>query len=237
MELTALVARAENIALAAGERVFTAASRECPCCGWQGLQFRTLATPGYTRRGVLCPECGSFERHRALSFFYPRLFGTPNRRPHRLIHCAPEPCLKPVLVELCDRYETSHHGDPGASDHTLDLTRMALPDASCDAFVMNHVLDCLDGPVEQAAAELWRALGPGGIVAAAVTVEQGSTTRAVNFGNGMSRVFGTRDIAQVFAPFDVEIVDAAEAVRDRMRLGISVPVPVLVLRKLMPGEP
>ena len=65
----AAVARAENIAIAASERLWSPARRWCICCGWQGLSFRTLAVAGYLRHGAVCPRCGSFERHRALAGF------------------------------------------------------------------------------------------------------------------------------------------------------------------------
>lgn len=122
------------------------------------------------------------------------------------------------------------YGDAVAADHRLDLTEIALPDASCDAFVMNHVLDCLDDP-EAAAREMHRVLRPGGVVLAVVTLEAGARTRAVHYANGMRRVFGSLDIERVFAPFATETHDAAEAVPDRRRDGVPAAVPMLVLRK------
>jgi SAM-dependent methyltransferase len=226
----AAVARAENIAIAAGERLWSPPRRSCRCCGWQGLSFRALAVAGYLRRGAICPRCGSFERHRALAGFYPDYFARHRMRPERLVHSAPEPCLRALLTLLCEHYETNGYGESYQADHRFDLRQIALSDASCDAFVMNHVLDCMDGD-EIAAAELYRVLRPGGVVLAAVTFDPAIETTPERRDNGLRRIYGGRDVARRFAQFDVEVLNAAGWVSDGARSGIEMPVPVLALRK------
>jgi SAM-dependent methyltransferase len=225
----AVVARAENIAIAAGERFSSLARRSCNCCGWQGLSFRTLAVAGYVRHGVICPGCGSFERHRALAGFYPEFFARTGKR-RRLIHCAPEPCLRRVLSSLCDRYETNGYGETYEADHRFDLRRITLPDASCDAVVMNHVLDCMDDD-EVASGELFRVLRPGGVVLATVTFDPDTETTPMRRANGLRRVYGGRDVAQRFAPFHVEVHNAAGSVSDATLHGVPHTVPVIALCK------
>jgi SAM-dependent methyltransferase len=228
----AIACRTQNLALAAAERTLPLRARQCPCCGWTGLQFRSFAVVEYLRRDVICPGCGSFERHRALASFYPALFGKPGCRPSRLIHFAPEPCLTPTLAALCDRYETSAR-DSAASDLRLDLTSLTLPDHSCDALVMNHVLDCMpdDRP---AVTEMFRVLRPGGRVLAVVTFEAGGVTRELPVAsNSRYRVYGSTDIGQRFAPFELTVANAAEGLASGTRRSAGIPamVPVLVLRK------
>jgi hypothetical protein len=230
-----LVARAENFALAASERVLRPGRRACPCCGWSGLHFRTLSTGGYLRRDVICPECGSFERHRALSQFYPAYFGEAQLKVRRLIHCAPERCLAPTLSALCDVYETSAYGEAYAADHRLDLTEIDLPDASCDALVLNHVLDCMEKDAP-AVAEMFRVLTPDGVALAAVSFDADRETRWVPpQPNGLRRIYGGHDLARVFAPFDVDVRDAAASVPSPRRMGVPSAVPILVLRKPSKG--
>jgi hypothetical protein len=226
----AAVARAENLAIAASERLWSASRRSCACCGWQGLSFRTLAVAGYRRRGAVCPRCGSFERHRALAAFYPEYFVRFGRRPDRLVHCAPEPFLRSILSRLCDRYETNGYGEEYQTDHRFDLRNITLSDASCDAFVMNHVLDCMDDD-EAAVPELLRVLRPGGAVLATVTFDPAADTRPARRENGLRRVYGGRDLARRFAPFETEVLNAAEWVGDLTRAGVPAVVPVLALRK------
>jgi SAM-dependent methyltransferase len=227
----AAVARAENIAIAASERLWWPARRSCSCCGWQGLSFRTLAVAGYLRHGAVCPRCGSFERHRALAGFYPQYFAQRGMRPVRLVHCAPEPFLRPLLSSLCERYETNGYGESYEADHQFDLRRITLPDGSCDAFVMNHVLDCMDDD-EAAAHEMWRVLRPGGVILATVTFDPGIDTTPQRRDNGLRRIYGGHDVARRFASFEVQMLNAAEWVSDVTRAGVPANVPVLVLCKV-----
>jgi SAM-dependent methyltransferase len=228
----AVVGRVENLAIAAGERLLPPSSW-CPCCGWRGLFFRTFVVVEYLRHNAICPGCGALERHRALSRFYPRFFGSLDHRPRRLIHFAPEVCLRPVLETLVDRYETSAYGESYPADHRLDLTRLELPNESCDVFVLNHVLDSM-GDDRAAVREMFRSLRPGGIVLAVVTLEFGVPSR--DFPprkTGHSHTFGTVDLAQRFAPFDVQVADAVEGFTpaERGRAGLPRQVPVVVMRK------
>ena len=229
----AVVCRGQNLAISAAERLRTFHARACPCCGWRGLRFRSFAVLESLRTGVICPGCGSFERHRALASFYPAFFERLGIRPSRLIHFAPEPCLRRVVASLCDRYETSAYGERAPADLRLDVTRMALPDASCDALLLNHVLDCIpdDRP---AIAEMHRVLRPGGIVLAVSTFEQGGPSREVPVSsNSLYRVYGSHDLAQRFAPFTASAVNAAEGLSAHVRrtCGIPAVVTVLVLAK------
>jgi SAM-dependent methyltransferase len=233
-----IVARAHNLAIAAAERSFGAGGRSCPCCGWRGLRFRSFAVVEDLRTGVVCPGCGSFERHRALASFYPRLFRELRVRPRLLIHCAPERSLAAILETLCDRYETSAYGEQAPADHRLDLTAIDRPPESCDAFVLNHVLDCMDGD-RAAVAELFRVLRPGGLAVAVVTLADGVTREVPVASNSLRRVYGRGDLAARMAPFEVAVHDAAAGLSDveRRTFGIPSTVPVVVLRKARAGEP
>ncbi len=229
----AVVCRGHNLAISAAERLRRFEARSCPCCGWSGLRFRSFAVLESLRSGVICPGCGSFERHRALASFYPTFFQRLGARPARLIHFAPEPCLKRVVAALCDQYETSAYGEREPADHRLDVTQMALPDASCDALLLNHVLDCIpdDRP---AVVEMCRVLRPGGIVLAVATFEQGVPSREVPVAsNSLYRVYGSQDLSQHFAPLAASAVNAAEGLSADVRRACGIPpvVNVLVLRK------
>jgi SAM-dependent methyltransferase len=228
-----VVCRGQNLAIAAGERLAPFRARTCPCCGWSGLRFRSFAVRESLRTGVICPGCGSFERHRALASFYPRFFERHASRPLRLIHFAPESCLSRLVASLCDRYETSAYGETTPADLRLDITRMTLPDGCSDALLLNHVLDCIpdDWP---AIAEMYRVLRPGGVVLAVATLAPGARTRDVPvLSNSLRRIYGSEDLAERFAPFAASVMNAANGLtaQDRRVHGIPAVVPVLVLRK------
>lgn len=229
----AVACRGHNLAISAAERLRRFDARSCPCCGWSGLRFRSFAVLESVRSGVICPGCGSFERHRALASFYPTFFQRLGVRPARLIHFAAEPCLTPIVAPLCDRYETSAYGERTPADLRLDVTRLALPDASCDALLLNHVLDCIPDD-RLAIAEMYRVLGPGGVVLAVATFEQGRPSREVRVrSNSLYRIYGSEDLASRFAPFSAAAVNAADGLSPDIRRlrGIPVVVTVLVLRK------
>ena len=235
-----VVCRGQNLVIAAAERILPRqARRRCPCCGWSGLHFRSFAVVEYVRHDVICPGCGSFERHRALASFYPMFFMRIGPRPKRLIHFAPEPCLAATLASLCDRYETSAYGETTPADYRLDLTSLSFADQSCDTMVLNHVLDCMpdDRP---AVSEMFRVLRPGGVALAVVTFEWGTTTREVPVAsNSRYRVYGSEDVAVRFAPFRVDVAEAAAGLSPEARRlqGIPSTVPVVVMRKPADGRP
>jgi SAM-dependent methyltransferase len=229
----AVVCRGQNLAITAAERVHGFHTRTCPCCGWSGLRFRSFAVLEALRTGVICPACGSFERHRALASFYPSFFERLGLRPARLVHFAPEPCLRRVVTSVCDTYETSAYGETTPADLRLDVTRMALPDASCDALLLNHVLDCI--PDDRAAiAEMHRVLRPGGVVLAVVTFDHETATREVRVrSNSLYRVFGAKDLAEHFAPFAASAINAASHLSPEQRRVFGVPpvITVVALRR------
>jgi SAM-dependent methyltransferase len=226
-------ARLVNRALSAGERAVPfLRRRRCTCCGWTGLRFRTIAFVEYMRADAWCPSCGSLERHRALSSFYPTFLESLPRPPGRAIHFAPEKALVSSIKPFCRTYQTSSYPTQGAADFNFDLTEVDLPDESCDLLIMNHVLNCIpdDKPVIR---EMARVLTPGGIVLATMGLREGRTFEHPRASNQTYRDYGTDDLASTFSPFAVRRVYAAESLDPRARRlqGIPEPVPVLILTK------
>src|SRR5205085_1579180 len=101
-----------------------------------------------------------------------------------------------------------------------DLTGITLPDASFDAVLLNHVLDCMPNDVA-AVRELYRVLRPGGHVIAVIGFSGQAATFELpsQMTTGQVRRYGTQDLPQRFAPFAVELRDltAGEPVAVRRR--------------------
>lgn len=231
-----LLCRAQNFAIAGAERITHLRIHHCPCCGWSGLCFRSFAVAEYLRYNVICPSCGSFERHRALAFFYPKFFSTLPRRPERVLHFAPEPALRSCIEPLCDSYERSALVGDNV-EHHLDLNNLALPGSSYDVILLNHVVDCM--PDDRAAIdEMWRVLRPGGMVVAVASYQEKSFTRELPpASNTRYRIYGSEDLVQHFAPFSVSVLNLTSDLSDgsRQKFGIPETVWVLILHKPAEG--
>ena len=227
-----LLCRMQNLASASAERLVGLRTRSCPCCRWSGLCFRSFAVTEYIRNNVICPSCGSFERHRALALFYPKFFSTLPKRPERVVHFAPELALRSTIEPLCESYERSAiTGDD--VEHHLDLTDLDLPAGSCDVILLNHVLDCMLDDMA-AIREMYRVLRPFGAVVAVVSYQPRSLTREYPpASNTRYRVYGSEDLTQRFAPFSVSVLNVAAdlAPEDHQKFGIPQTVWGLVLRK------
>jgi SAM-dependent methyltransferase len=183
------------------------------------------------RADARCPNCESRERHRALSYFYPRFLEALPRAP-RTIHFAAEDALVPTIKPFCGTYQTSSFPNKGTADLNLDLSRLDLPDESYDLFVMNHVLNCVPDD-KPAIREMGRVLRPGGMVLATVGLQPGPTIEHPRASNQSYRDYGLDDVASRLSPFEMRTVYAAEALDARARRleGMPEPVPVLILTK------
>ncbi len=139
----------------------------CPVCGGR---YRTFLPFGLgRRRHALCPGCGSLERHRFLWLFLRDTCRLPRRRA-RVLHVAPEPCLRDALTASPGlRYVSVDLFDP-AADSAADLTALPFATGAFDFAICSHVLEHV-GDDRAAMAELHRVLGPGGRAAVMVPID------------------------------------------------------------------
>lgn len=129
--------------------------RTCPICGYTGTFVSVGHPPRWDAR---CLNCGSRERHRLLWLWVTQ--GGGNRLDSkRILHFAPEKVIM-RLMRGNTLYETADLHQPGVT-HTVDITHVALPDASYDFVIANHVLEHIPDD-SQAMRELNRLLRPGG---------------------------------------------------------------------------
>jgi SAM-dependent methyltransferase len=140
---------------------------QCPICGHRFSVLRD----DWNRVNALCWRCGSHERHRALWLYlqrHPQLLGDAGS----LLHFAPEWCLQQRLQRVPGlRYVTTDL-DPGKGELELDITALALADASFGAIICSHVLEHV--PDDAAAMrELHRVLRPGGWAIVMVPLDTG----------------------------------------------------------------
>lgn len=110
--------------------------RECPICHWTGIQFLPVTHPRASHLDATCPSCGSAERTRfAYMFMKDKLSDV-----QRMLHFAPEMCLKDWLVSNIPEYLTADI-DPAKADYVEDIQQITFEDDSFDLVWCSHVLE------------------------------------------------------------------------------------------------
>src|SRR6266496_5074979 len=129
----------------------------CVLCDWRGERFEG----GFHSESAACPRCQSVARDRFLYFcMFQRV---PYRRDLRMLETSPRlgrgyrSAMARRVHYLASDYDERAH----KADTKLDLTRMALPDASLDLVLTAHVLEHVPD-TGAVLSELYRVLRPGG---------------------------------------------------------------------------
>jgi hypothetical protein len=229
-----IVAGALDNALAgAVESLLPGDGRICTVCGWRGRRFRTFLSADEVIGHCICPECGSFDRHRQL------VLGVREELERRRGH---EPrLLLGFSLSVAMRYLLEHEGlrrcfrsDVDISDRRFspdvvtDLRRTGIRDGGVDWIFCSHVLEHIP-ELDPCVDELVRILRPGGIAWLQVPLEPGlARSRSIPVdpyrAHAHAWQFGT-DFAQLVArpQWEVEEIRAADlSPEQRTRHGIAV---------------
>jgi SAM-dependent methyltransferase len=135
----------------------------CPCCEKHFAAFWFFGKP--IRFNVLCPSCGSLDRHRLLWLF---LFEKNKliTAGIKLLHIAPEKVFfkkfireKQMQYFPADKFTTGHHYP--RKTKKIDILNITYPDDFFDAILCCHVLEHVDNDM-QAIKEFYRVLKSGG---------------------------------------------------------------------------
>ena len=142
----------------------------CPICGWS---FRRFLPYGIVvRENVLCPRCGSLERHRLL-YLYLQEKTDFFTSAHRVLHFAPERCLHNRFLRFTHfRHYTTADLDSPTAAVKLDIQSMPFTDGSYDVVLCSHVMEHVDND-KQAMREIFRVLSPQGWAIIVVPIRMG----------------------------------------------------------------
>jgi len=172
----------------------------CPVCGGHYRRFLPFGLDG--RRNARCPGCGSLERHRFMWMHLRDRHRLLERR-LRLLHIAPEHCIRDALsANPALQYVSVDMFDPEA-DRAADMTALPFRDASFDFAICSHVLEHIEDD-RKAMAELHRVLGPRGRAVVMVPIEM---KRAVTYEDPSIDTAAGRDAA-FGHPYHVRICGA-----------------------------
>lgn len=130
------------------------APRDCPICGYHGRFYSHGSPPRYDAK---CGRCNSLERHRTLWLAMEGPAAITDGS--RVLHFAAEKVIARHLRERSLDYRTADI-DARKGDLALNIEAIAMPDASHDVVIANHVLEHVDDA--KALAEIRRILKPGG---------------------------------------------------------------------------
>ncbi|NHC46169.1 class I SAM-dependent methyltransferase [Motilibacter aurantiacus] len=149
------VAGARRIRHTAQAVALSGNSHECPACLGRFRHFLP-----WDRPDVVCPRCGSLERHRRAILFL-RRHTDIHTAPLRVLHVAPEEALRREIEPLPSLDYVAGDLFPDARSVRLDVTAIDAADASFDVVLCSHVLEHVPDDAK-ALSEIRRVLRPDG---------------------------------------------------------------------------
>jgi len=145
---------------------------QCPCCMSMCRTFRPYWMP--FKPNVMCPKCGSHERHRLL-WLYLKNRTDFFSAPLQVLHFAPEPCFREHFVGAPNLLYVSADIDRSRAMVQADITRLPFRTGCFDVILCLHVLEHVSNDTE-AMLELFRILKPGGWAIVLVPIDKTRTT-------------------------------------------------------------
>jgi len=155
---------------------YSGSEYHCPYCGNSFRKFlpggsdfsilieKQMVGAGY-RDNMLCPRCFSVDRDR-LIYLYLKEKTNIFTAPLKVLHIAPEGCLRALLMSLPNiQYKSGVKYFDGQyyydrKVNLMDVSDMPFEDGSFDVVICNHVLEHIENDAK-AVSEIYRVLLPG----------------------------------------------------------------------------
>jgi SAM-dependent methyltransferase len=207
-------------------------SRSCPLCKRGSRRF--LVRGIVPRIDAMCPMCGALERHRILWLYFERKTTILSKPPKRVLHVAPEACIKANLRPLVGNgYVTADLLAPNV-DVQMDITEIPFPDRSFDLIYCSHVLEHVPDD-RKAMRECNRVLADDGMAILIVPIMAEKTIEdpTITDPKERLRLFGQEDHVRKYGPdyserlqeagFRVEVITPADFLNQEevVRFGLA----------------
>ena len=174
----------------------------CPICRSRLKRFLPAGVP--PRANALCPVCGAVERHRLIWYVIRQkrlLSPVPSRHQIRLLHVAPEDCLRDKFENRVDVDYWSSSLDGNNTRVSFDITRPKIDDNFFDAILCSHVLEhVIDDRL--AIRSFYRILKPNGWAILQIPIDMTRDTTyedwAIETPEGREIAFGQYDHVRIY---------------------------------------
>lgn len=148
--------------------------QECPICHWQGHRFRAYLSPESVIPASICPDCGSFDRHRHLALGIRAELAAKGQVPREILGFSISRDTRAILeregLGRCFRSDFDRRDPRYEPDVIADLRNAGYRSHSVDWIVCSHVLEHIT-ELSSAVDELQRILRPGGVAWIQVAVD------------------------------------------------------------------
>ncbi len=198
----------------------------CPVCQSHVRVFYDFGA--VLRRNVLCPVCGSLERHRMAWLFFENNTNLFDQTRKRMLHIAPEPQFERRLKKVHNLQYITAEFDSSGTDIQMDITTIPCVDSAFDiiycSHVMEHVIEDIKGLME-----FRRVLKPNGWAAIMVPIEGDTTFEdfSIRSPEERERAFGQHDHVRRYgkdfknrlekAGFIAQTINLSEAIKNQAK--------------------
>ncbi|MCY4142320.1 MAG: class I SAM-dependent methyltransferase [Gammaproteobacteria bacterium] len=219
--------------------LYAGTSVYCPFCDRTYRSFRPAGRRKFRRPNAVCAVCGSRERDRLMHEFLHNRKDL-SRDNAKLLHIAPEACLRPAIADMGDELYLSCDLLRRDVDIRLNIEQMPFTDQFFDIVFCSHVLPEVEHD-ESALAEIHRVLNPEGWALVSVP-SMGESTTSVQPGDEHEappeffRIYGDEFSLQLVKHgFDVERIDLNDVLdqeqQSRMRIDTQTASAIYLLRR------
>lgn len=171
----------------------------CPICKRNFRDFLSnFNIPN--RKNIICPKCGSFERHR-LMWIYLKKYTNFFSAPLKVLHFAPLAFMEKIFKRLPNLdYRSADLNSPFVM-FKIDITNIPYNSNSFDVIICNHVLEHIEDD-KKALEELFRIMKVGGWAIISCPIDHDRPdkfeVKSINSPEARKQFYGSKDHIRIY---------------------------------------